>query len=268
MYLDSKPGISVESFGEIESSTIEKILKSGLGKINGIFSPAIIWQPQVISLVAGVIAKKQFIFKQVKIVKVKSLNSLKSPVSIIASPAGVQRIGSVKSWIPIPNVVPPLLSYSFTAYFEQMLSENSVRLETRVQIVLQVVSMEEAVVEMDPKTLFAQLNVERFVFVEGKPDVGLGLGWGLFLWISDGVLDSESALFCHDVSTGLKKTVMDEVICDDIVSVVVELTPDVEIKLDGLGHVLKDGFDKYNLDFRYLDFLPLTSHIKISYPKL
>jgi hypothetical protein len=54
---------------------------------------------------------------------------------------------------------------------------------------------------------------------------------------------------------------MDEVICDDIVSVIVELTPDVEIKLDGLGHVLKNGFDLYNLDFRYLDFLPLTTNI-------
>jgi hypothetical protein len=130
----------------------------------------------VISLVAGVISKKQFIFKQDKIVKVKSLNSLKSPVSIIASPTGIQRIGFVKSRIPVPDVVPPLLSYSLTAYLEQMLSEDSVRLETRIQIVLQVVSMKKTVVEMDSKTLFAQLNVERLVFVKRKPDVGFGLG--------------------------------------------------------------------------------------------
>jgi hypothetical protein len=123
--------------------------------------------------------------------------------------------------------------------------------------------MKKTVVEMDSKTFFPQLNVERLVFVEGKPDVGLGLGFGLFLWMPNCVLDSESALFCHDVNIGLKKTVMDEVICDDIVSVVVKLTPDVKIEFDGLGHVLKDGFDLYNLDFRYLDFLPLTTHIRL-----
>ncbi len=50
--------------------------------------------------------------------------------------------------------------------------------------------------------------------------------------MSYGVLNSESALFCHDVNIGLKKTVMDEVICDDIVSMVVKLTPDVEIEFD------------------------------------
>ena len=58
MYLDSEPGISVESFGEIESSTIEEILKSGLRKIDLFFSPAIILQPQVECLAANVIPKK------------------------------------------------------------------------------------------------------------------------------------------------------------------------------------------------------------------
>ena len=47
---------------------------------------------------------------------------------------------------------------------------------------------------------------------------------------------------------------MNEVVCDDIVSMVIKLTPDIEIYLDGLGHVLKNGFDLYKSNLGYLDF--------------
>ena len=69
-----------------------------------------------------------------------------------------------------------------------MVSKFPIRLETCVKIVLQMTSVDEAVVKMQSETLLAQLDVKGFVFVDWKPDICLPFSFKVSFWVSDCLL--------------------------------------------------------------------------------
>lgn len=119
-----------------------------------------------------------------------------------------------------------------------MVSKVPVGLETAVKIMLQMISLNQAVVKVKPESFLPQLHIKRLVVKNRKPNIGFSLGVELTQGMVDRSLESDSSLFCEDISVDFKQVVMNKVISDNIVGVMIKLTPDVEIYLDGLGHVL------------------------------
>lgn len=118
-----------------------------------------------------------------------------------------------------------------------MVLEGSVWFETAVKIVLQMIPDGLSVVEMKSKSFLTALEVKWLVLIYWEPDIGLSLDPELIFLMADRFLYSDPALISKNVGICLENMIMDEVFVDDIVGVVIKLTPDIKINLNWLGHV-------------------------------
>lgn len=68
-------------------------------------------------------------------------------------------MATIESRVAIPEIISPLFRYSLTPNLKQVIAQPSIRLETGIKIVLQMVPVYEAVVKVKPETLGTALDI-------------------------------------------------------------------------------------------------------------
>ncbi len=110
---------------------------------------------------------------------------------------------------------------------------------------LQMITSKKAVIKVKSETFVSKLNVQGFVVDQRKPNIGFSPCCHLSLFLSESLLQPCSAFLCENISIYFKKVLMNEILMNDAIRMIVELTPNIEIYLNRLGHIVKKGFDLY-----------------------
>jgi Na+-translocating ferredoxin:NAD+ oxidoreductase RnfD subunit len=123
-----------------------------------------------------VISNQKTILQKNVFAKVSSFDTLESPVLVIISRFWINSMRFVDWRKPVSEVLSPSFRNSFATYFPQILSERSVRLQTCIEVVLEMAIFYESIVVMHSKTLASELQIEPFIVLQIAESIWLPRG--------------------------------------------------------------------------------------------